>query len=181
MNHQKLAVVAAAAAFAALACFALPARAIDGVSVESGHGTGTDIWRIGAQWKWDKKWSDDGHWHLGAYWDLQLGQWRGTGKNSISDIGLTPVFRYQKSDLSGVAPYLEGAIGFHFISNTRLDANRAFGSTFQFGDHIGAGVRFGEKGRYDLGVRLQHLSNGGIKQPNNGINFSLVRFSYNFD
>ncbi len=176
MNNKKI----AAAALAALICFALPARALDGVSAEAGQGTGTEVWRIGAQWNWDKKWFDRGGWHLGAYWDLQLGQWHGSGKNTITDIGLTPVFRYQKSDLSGLAPYVEGAIGFHLISNTRLDANRAFGSAFQFGDHVGAGVRFGDKGRYDLGVRFQHLSNGGIKKPNNGLNFTLVRFQYHF-
>jgi lipid A 3-O-deacylase len=117
----------------------------------------------------------------GAAREFQLGQWRGEGKNTITDIALTPVFRYQRSDLSRVAPYVEAAIGFHLISNTRLDADRRFGSAFQFGDHVGAGVRFGDKGRYDLGIRLQHLSNGGIKKPNAGINFALVRFAYNFD
>ena len=55
-----------------------------------------------------------------------------------------------------------------------------FGSSFQFGDHIGAGVRFGDKGRYDVGYRYQHLSNAGIKEPNQGINFHQLRLQYHF-
>jgi lipid A 3-O-deacylase len=177
MNNKRF----AATLLAALFCFAFQARAVDGISAEAGRGAGADVWRLGAHWNWDKRWFDSGRWHLGAYWEFQLGQWRGEGKNTITDIALTPVFRYQRSDLSRVAPYVEAAIGFHLISNTRLDADRRFGSAFQFGDHVGAGVRFGDKGRYDLGIRLQHLSNGGIKKPNAGINFALVRFAYNFD
>lgn len=32
----------------------------------------------------------------------------------------------------------------------------------------------------DLGVRLQHFSNGGIKQPNGGVNFAVARVAYKF-
>ena len=36
-------------------------------------------------------------------------------------------------------------------------------------------------GHGDIGVRTQHLSNGGLKEPNPGINFAIVRFGYYFD
>ena len=36
-----------------------------------------------------------------------------------------------------------------------------------------------ELGRGDY--RLQHLSNAGTSQPNDGINFNQIRFSYYFD
>jgi lipid A 3-O-deacylase PagL len=32
----------------------------------------------------------------------------------------------------------------------------------------------------NLGYRYQHLSNAGIKQPNQGITFNQVRFQYHF-
>ncbi|TSB44416.1 acyloxyacyl hydrolase, partial [Alkalicoccobacillus porphyridii] len=34
--------------------------------------------------------------------------------------------------------------------------------------------------KLDLGVRLQHYSNGGIKHPNGGVNLALVRAAYHF-
>ena len=56
----------------------------------------------------------------------------------------------------------------------------SFSSNFQFGDHVAGGVRFGDKGQYDVQLRLQHLSNGGIKHPNPGINFAILGFQYHF-
>jgi len=102
-------------------------------------------------------------------------------KRTINDLGITPVVRFQQTELSRIAPYVEGAIGFHVITPTMLDDNRHFGGAFQFGDHVGAGLRFGPKGKYDLGMRFQHLSNGGLKKPNNGINFTQFRFLYHLD
>ena len=41
--------------------------------------------------------------------------------------------------------------------------------------------KFGERYRYDLSLRLQHLSNGGLAHPNPGINFLQMRLAYHFD
>ncbi|MDP1996021.1 MAG: acyloxyacyl hydrolase, partial [Gallionella sp.] len=46
--------------------------------------------------------------------------------------------------------------------------------------HVGVGARFGDRRQFDLGYRFQHLSNGGIKKPNQGINFNQIRFAYHF-
>ena len=157
--------------------------ASDGASFElgSGLGNGAEMWRIGVTRNWKKKWLAAGNWHLGGYWEAQFGQWGGSGKRTISDLGLTPVFRLQQTDLSKISPYVEGGIGVHVITPATVDDNRRLGSAFQFGDHVGAGARFGERGRYDLGLRFQHLSNGGIKKPNNGINFLQARLLYHLD
>lgn len=169
--------ICCAAALAFCACLPFTAQAVDGFSVEAGSGNGVDLWRAGAQWKWQQKWFTGGAWHVGGYWDLQLGQWN--GRSNITDIGLTPTFRLERT--SGYGPYAEAAIGFHYLSGKNISAGKQFSTNFQFGDHIGAGYRFGERGRYDLGLRLQHVSNGGIKRPNPGINFALVRFQYHFE
>ena len=76
------------------------------------------------------------------------------------------------------SPYLEAAIGFHVISDLQIDYDRSFSTRFQFGDHVGVGMRFGPRDRYDVGLRLQHLSNGGIRKPNPGIDFLQLRFQY---
>jgi hypothetical protein len=158
-----------------------PARAVDGVSIEAGRGDGTNMARVGVQWHWKSRWFQRQNWHLGGYWDLALGQWHRSSppgyNENITEIGLTPVFRWQRNDLQG--PYLEAAIGFHLLSRTSL-LDQRFSTAFQFGEHIGAGFRIGAKGEFDLGYRFQHLSNGGIKRPNDGINFHQVRFQYYF-
>ena len=163
------------------ALFSAPSHAIDSMAVEGGRGDGTDMFRVGVQWDWNKRWLQGKNWHLGGYWDLAAGYWHRSSppgfNEDLTDIGFTPVFRLQGNDLTG--PYLEAGIGFHLLSRTTLGDKR-FSTSFQFGDHIGAGLRFGPKGRYDFGYRFQHLSNAGIKRPNNGINFHQIRFQYHF-
>jgi hypothetical protein len=181
MNSKIRGAALSLPSFLALLCFALPAKALDGASFEIGSGNGADMWRAGVQWNWQSRWLQTGNWHLGGYWDAQIGQWSGSGKNTITDLGITPVFRFQQTVPSSISPYVEGAIGFHLISPVRLEPSRGFSTAFQFSDHIGAGARFGDRGRYDLGLRFQHISNAGIKKPNNGINFTQLRFQYHFD
>ena len=153
--------------------------ASDGVSFEAGSGDGAEMWRVGVTKKWQKRWFEVGNWHLGGYWELQYGEWY--GGDTIHDLGFTPVFRFQQTSRSSFSPYVEAAIGFHLIQPVRIDENRGFATSFQFGDHVGAGARFGSRGQFDLGMRLQHLSNGSIKQPNDGINFVQARLVINLD
>ena len=186
----KFGKILAAVSFSALfasanPCYAAEAAsfASDGASFELGKGVGerAGMWRIGITRNWDRKWMALGNWYLGGYWEAQFGQWSGPDKRTINDLGITPVFRFQQADLSKISLYAEAGIGLHVITPTRLDDSRHFGSAFQFGDHVGAGARFGPKGKYDLGLRFQHMSNGGLKKPNDGINFTQVRLLYHLD
>ncbi|OGS91881.1 MAG: hypothetical protein A2Z95_10395 [Gallionellales bacterium GWA2_60_18] len=160
------------------------ALAVDGMSVEYGNGDATDMARVGAIWNWDKQWFTEGAWLVTGFWEVSVGRWNGhsaAGNNqTITDLGVTPVFRFQQKNRSGFSPYAEGAIGFHLIAPTFINADRKFGSAFQFGDHVGFGASFGDRQQFELGYRFQHLSNGSIKQPNQGINFNQVRFGYQF-
>jgi lipid A 3-O-deacylase len=158
--------------------------AVDGVSVEFGNGNSTDLVRLGVISNWEKQWPVSENWQFAGFWEASLGSWRGHSANGnnqvITDLGLTPVFRLQQKNMSGFAPYAEGAIGFHLVSPTFINADRKFGSSFEFGDHVGAGVRFGAQQQFDLGYRFQHLSNGSIKKPNQGINFNQIHLAYRF-
>lgn len=175
---RKITVGAALASAAAALTPAAPARAVDGVALEIGHGDeSSDLARGSLQWRWQRSWFADTGWEVGGYWEASLGAWN-TDK-TLYDIGFTPVFRLQRRDWAGA--YLEAAIGFHFLSDLSVTRTRLFGSRFQFGDHLGFGWRFGTRGRYDLGLRAQHLSNGGLKEPNPGINFVVLRLAYQFD
>lgn len=174
-----------------LTLFALPAYAaefgIDSMSIEGGyspnHNGDVGMARVGVQWDWGVKWFETGSWYLGGYWDASVGYWHSSdagGSHDIGDFGLTPVFRFQSSTTDGFSPYVEAAVGAHFLTDKTITQRRHFSTSFQFGDHVGAGLRFGDHAQYDLGYRLQHLSNAGIDSPNPGINFHQLRFSYHF-
>ena len=136
---------------------AVHAQALDGVSLELGRG-GHDVSlaRLGAQWDWRNGW---------GYWELSGGVWGG-GRGTLYDLGFTPVFR------RGDRLYAEGAIGVHWLSSTTVEPGRDVSTHFQFGDHLAVGWR---TEKLDLSLRLQHLSNGGIRNPNPGINFLQLR------
>jgi len=162
------------------------AHALDGASFEVGQGEDdTELWRAGLQWSWKRRWFAERSWTLGAYWDLQLGRWSGPLKpgephQEIWDLGITPVFRLERAARTALVPYFEAAIGFHLLSSVHINADTDFSTHFQYGDHLGAGVLFGEQQRYDLSVRAQHLSNGGLAHPNPGINFIELRAAVRF-
>lgn len=178
-------VIATTLCFFCLFGASLSARAVDSVSFEVGGGDDANLARVGVQWDWDKKWFEGGDWTLGGYWDLSLGYWSGDGGASggdknITDIGFTPVFRFRQNNTNGAAVYFEGAVGFHLLSDSRVHASKDLGSDFEFGDHIGAGVLFGDRQQYDFSYRFQHLSDAGISDKNLGVNFHQLRFPYHF-
>ncbi len=182
MHKIKYLIAAVLLAASPLAC------AIDGMSVVYGHSDSSNanvnMLRVGVQWDWNRKLVEVGNWHLGGYWESDFGYWSNNSfaktHSTLLDIGFTPVLRFQQTTLSGLSPYAELGVGFHLLSATSVSTQRQFGSSFQFGDHIGAGVRFGDKGKYDVGYRYQHMSNAGIKGPNQGINFHELRLQYRF-
>jgi len=101
MNNKRIFFVSPF--FLALLVFANPSNAIDSASAEYGTGNGAQMWRLGAQWKWQSRWLQSGNWHMGGYWDAQVGQWSGDGKNTITDLGLTPVFPLWQRDTRALA------------------------------------------------------------------------------
>ena len=62
---------------AVLGFLTVPAHAVDGTSFEVGMGEHVQLYRVGLQWDWNKKWLQTGGMHLNGYWDLNLGYWHG--------------------------------------------------------------------------------------------------------
>jgi len=171
-----------------LAIVMQPAGAVDGMSISAGPddsgNANVDLYRVGAQWKWKKRWFQTENWHLGGYWDLQGGYWDNTSRDKTNsglwELAFTPVFRVQQNQLSGFAPFLEFGVGAHLLSETSVSQQRQFSINFQFGSHVGVGARFGNKDAFEISYRYQHLSNASIEHPNNGINFNILRVGYWF-
>ena len=162
---------------------------IDAISLSFGEDNDnneTKVYRLGLQNKWERSWLHGGAWYVGGYWDAELSYMESDHKKSKNDelfaIGLTPVFRMQRdAELSsGMSPYAEIGIGPHLLSETRL-GNQQYSTAFQIGSMLGFGLGFGDKGQYELSYRFQHLSNGDIKTPNQGMNLHLLRLGYSFE
>ena len=64
------------------------------------------------------------------------------------------MFRLDRGLASGVAPYPEASVGVNLLSSTRINDDREFSTAFQFGEFLGAGVAFGARRQYDLGLRV---------------------------
>ena len=171
-----------AAGLALVVSCSAPAWAIDGVALEGGNGDHVDRVQAALQWDWKKPLLQFSTWQVGGYWDVSLGYWWRSNvapgeHKDLFDLGFTPVFRVQPNSLTG--PYVEAGIGAHVLSHSSI-GDKHMSTAFQFGDHIGVGYRFGVKRAFDLSYRFQHLSNAGIKEPNPGINFNMLRLQYRF-
>lgn len=159
------------------------AASIDSASLEIGGGAKVQMVRFGVQNEWERKYFQSNGTHVAAYWDFSIAQWRGNAYNNISgqrqniiDIGATPTFRFRSDDLKGW--YAEAGIGYHLLSELYNNDNNKLSTAFQFGDHLGAGYVF--HNGWELGMKLQHFSNGGIKKPNSGVNFITVKLARPF-
>ena len=152
---------------------------VDYFSVQSGNGNGVDVNGIG----WELPISDcngSGRLHAGVL--FRVDGWHGTsvGGRELMAASTTPFLRYEIGRAFGVPFYADSGIGVTALSQTRIDDWRQFSTAFQFNEFVGVGTRFGRKGEYQLGTRLQHVSNGGIKRPNDGLTYGMLFFNHRF-
>lgn len=118
----------------------------------------------------------DSRWWVPTLIELGGGIWRVpdlAGTTRRFDIHATPVWRkdYARS-------YVEAGIGAYLLSHTINNDTTRMSMAFEFGSHVGAGMRLGERRETRVGIALQHLSNAGIKEPNGGVNFVLLNASF---
>jgi len=157
------------------ACLACPAVAAD-VSVSAGRTTqSSNVFRLSTQIDFGERWLQSDTGHLGGYWDAAYSYWDGRKSSSSHSLSVSPVLAYEFSG-SRLRPYLEGGIGAALFSSTRVEDKR-LGSSFQFEDRLGAGVRFAGQ---EIGVSVWHYSNAGIKEPNDGINAYSLHYRVRF-
>ncbi|MGB5474901.1 MAG: acyloxyacyl hydrolase [Gammaproteobacteria bacterium] len=150
---------------------------------ESDDSDESDVYRVSFQKKWRHSWFDGGAWFLGGYWDTGLTRIKADSghTDTVYDINLTPVFRYQRDAglSSGVTPFAEAGFGLHLLTDTHVGNNK-LSTAFQFGSLIGVGVGFGEHGQYELTYQYTNLTNADIKKPNDGFDAHLFKLGYNF-
>jgi hypothetical protein len=138
-----------------------------------GHGleaSDTDIVRLG--YRLPLRETDK--WWMPTHAQLAGSVWR------VPDIaGTTRRFDLSASAIWRAARrwgYAEAGFGPYLLSKTINNADTRMPSSLEFGTHLGLGFDLGTHS--SLGIAVQHLSNGGIKQPNGGINLLLVQYTY---
>jgi hypothetical protein len=156
----------------------------DSVAFSGGYGEQTNIWSLAAVWDRASPLVEKDAWRMMGQLEidgmvLQGRRSNTDGYKNLVAVGATPVGRFEWPQ-NGYVPFIDLGIGINFLSHTTLQDDKKFSTAFQFGELLGVGLRFGQGGAYELGARIQHMSNGKIKTPNDGITFAVVHAAYHF-
>lgn len=122
---------------------------------------------------------------ISPYCEFLLGYWEGeeghTGVTSLHEAAVSLLLRYRyiRQPLSTFHPYVDAGIGLHYLTEDRIES-KELGRNWQAGSNIGIGLLFPRDERFELGLRLRHLSNGGTDDSNWGVNQLLARFGVRF-
>ncbi len=175
---RQLAIVAAAASLHA------PLAHATSVAVSVGHGERTNVFAIAAAWDGASPLIERESWRIMPHVEFELKDFEGlrsgqTGYPRVVALGVTPAARIEWPGETFM-PFAELGVGINLLSHTKLLQDPDFSTAFQFGEFLGFGVRFGARAAWEIGARIQHMSNGDIKLPNDGLNFGTLRVAYRF-
>jgi len=126
-----------------------------------------------ADWDLPWSWAPGANWSLRSQWGLSAGWLSKRGEESfVGTVG--PALALSRNELplelvGGVSPTLLQRSGL---------GGKDFGTFFQFTSHIG--VRWAIGPHWDLGYRIQHMSNAGIGRHNPGLNLNMFSAGYRF-
>jgi len=112
----------------------------------------------------------DARWWWPTHVQLGTSVWRVpniSGTTRRYDVNAAAIWRKNYS-----SSYLEAGFGPYILSRSINNPTTSLPSELQFGSHVGAGLLL--SGGLTIGVAFQHISNGGIEQPNGGIDFVQV-------
>lgn len=131
------------------------------------------------------KWFEGGNWYLTPYTELFVAYWKGdaghTGNESLYEGGLSLYGRYIRKQTQSFrsSPYIDVGIGLHYVTEDEIEG-KELGRQWLAGSNIGIGVVIGKSEKVDIGIRVRHLSNGGTKDVNWGINHIMARLAIRF-
>ncbi len=154
-----------------------------GLAVEAGRGNGTDMLRLAlVAAPGEPLWSH-GTTRLEALGEIAVARWRfpqptAAGRGRITVVGFTPYLRLR--DARVARWFFDFGIGLNTLSDLYETRDRRFSTRFQFSDHLAAGRSFGDADAIELSYRFVHYSNAGIRHPNPGLNFHVLRVEYRF-
>jgi lipid A 3-O-deacylase len=175
-------------AAALLLAAALPANAVDfrpdGIALQAGVGEhGSHMAGVGLVWNWDferlRRKAE-----LTAHTELMVNRWRadaiGGGHLDLTQYVLLPTLRIRPS--RGTSPFFfEFGIGASWMSRQFATPDKTFGTRWNFYDVLGLGYSIGgAQSKHEVGLRWNHTSNGGVRDPNPGHDFIQLRYVMKF-
>lgn len=101
------------------------------------------------------------------------------GNQHFGHFGVLPTLRL-RFDQGRSPMFFDAGIGLSWHNRTYVTPDKEMGSRFNFTDVLGVGFSFGPQRRQELSLRYNHVSNGGIKKPNPGEDFLLLRYATHF-
>jgi lipid A 3-O-deacylase len=142
---------------------------------------GTTSFTAGVSWPlaW-RRTSRTGEWSAAielfvSHWSAKLD----ARSESFTQLGLVPVARY-RFDHGQSDWFAEGGVGPSYMNRLYERDHKQFSTRFNFYNTVGVGRSFGEHRENELTLRLVHISNAGIKEPNPGENFVQLRYARQF-
>jgi lipid A 3-O-deacylase len=156
---------------------ALPAKAAS-VLLDAERGNGVQSYGIGTVVFERRDSRPEWDWQLDRFWVARAAYWSAEhphpfGKR-LGDFSFTPTLRLAQRNFAGAQPFVEAGIGAHLVTSTHID-NRPLSTAFQFGEQLAIGLRVKARVPFALSLRAEHVSNGGIKEPNSGVTFAGLR------
>ncbi|MFP2768369.1 acyloxyacyl hydrolase [Oceanisphaera sp. KMM 10153] len=164
MNKQSL---------LALLMLSVPVCAESNLMLGGGGGYGARSYHLGLDWR--QTWRELGPGYLWYGIGVNGSHWE-SGDDDLLQFSLVPMLHYRFGHNGGWAPFLLAGVGPAWISDTRLGPND-LSSQFQFSSRAGIGVAVAH---HSLAFEGWHLSNGGIKEPNDGISTWNLVYRYDF-
>jgi lipid A 3-O-deacylase len=107
-----------------------------------------------------------------SHWDARAAE----GRRGFTQIGVLPL----RPDAGRSPWFAEAGIGLSTTHPIFETDRKRFSTAFNFVDVLGVGRSVGAARQHELGLRLQHVSNGGIRAPNPGQNFVQLRYAASF-
>ncbi len=128
-----------------------------------------------------KKMLPDLEGHKGHFFIFAEPQANPVNNMKYYELGFAVGIKYMYPVTVNFLPFVMASVGTHYISMETQEQ----GNGFLFSDTLGVGVyyMFKENMAFDAGYRLRHLSNAGLRSPNDGLNCHIgtVGFSYFFE
>jgi lipid A 3-O-deacylase len=156
----------------------------DGASLEAGVGTqGTRMAGVGLVWDWDFE-RVRRHAELTAHTELLINRWRydavAGGSAELTQFVVLPSLRMRLA--RGASPwFIDLGVGAGYLDHDFETPRKRFSTRWNFYDVLGMGYSFGGvDGHHEVGLRLNHSSNAGIRNPNPGQNFLQLRYVRRF-
>jgi lipid A 3-O-deacylase len=150
----------------------------DGLFLEGGVAPSrTHSFTAGAMWTWDWR-GRFGNAQAMVLTEIYLSRWSARG-DPVTQAALVPLVRLRLDH--GRSPwFMEGGIGVSVMDNLYRNHGKEFSTRFNFVDVFAVGRSLGADRRSEVSLRVAHISNANLKQPNPGENFLQLRYAVKF-